>query len=64
MGGLIEYDRKVLPHKTMKIFQTKESESVPLTWLLRNMKIALIWEILILIWINLIHRPELIKRYS
>ena len=26
-GGLTEYASKGLPHKTMKIFQTKESES-------------------------------------
>ena len=26
-GALIEYARKGLPHKTVKIFQTKESES-------------------------------------
>ena len=91
-GGSIDYVRKGL-HKTMKIFQTKESETVfskitirnikwlavsiyrpPndsnknkffeemttfLTWLLRNMKISLLWEILILIWIKLIHRPML-----
>ena len=27
-GGLIKYVRKGLSHKTMKIFQTKESESI------------------------------------
>ena len=27
-GSLTEYARKGLPHKTMKIFQTKESESI------------------------------------
>ena len=38
MGGLIEYVRKGLPHKTMKIFQTKESESIFSEIIIKNIK--------------------------
>ena len=38
MGGLIEYVRKGLPHKTMKIFQTKESESIFSEITIKNIK--------------------------
>ena len=37
-GGLIEYVRKGLPHQTMKIFQTKESESIFSEITVKNIK--------------------------
>ena len=41
-GGLIEYVRKGLPHQTMKIFQTKESESLFSKITIKNIKRLLV----------------------